>query len=174
MSTDDPLMQRILIANDVLTKENEALKVKVETLTRELDELKASVATGTTAVTTIKVPSGTNDEDGEAPSSANIDVKEEPVEGQKIDHNGIEDIETGIAQPQGDVEEEAATTIGAAEDGASYCRPVIKSDKDLDREELMSLANVIKNEPQDYSEEEKEAIREGKEFYMKCKASKKF
>ena len=46
--------------------------------------------------------------------------------------------------------------------------------KEVDKAALASLANIIKNEPQDYSEEEKVAIRKGKEFYEKCKEDENF
>eukprot|EP00520_Triparma_pacifica_P019635 CAMPEP_0118666384 /NCGR_PEP_ID=MMETSP0785-20121206/19181_1 /TAXON_ID=91992 /ORGANISM="Bolidomonas pacifica, Strain CCMP 1866" /LENGTH=132 /DNA_ID=CAMNT_0006560681 /DNA_START=926 /DNA_END=1325 /DNA_ORIENTATION=- len=48
-----------------------------------------------------------------------------------------------------------------AEEVGAESNPV-KSDKELDQEDLERIANVIRNEEQVYSEEEKRAIREGK------------
>ncbi|GMI47646.1 hypothetical protein TrCOL_g5426 [Triparma columacea] len=44
----------------------------------------------------------------------------------------------------------------------------------VDEDALKYLVNIIKNEPQDYSEEEKVAIRKAKEIYEKCKDDEKF
>ncbi|GMI43036.1 hypothetical protein TrCOL_g3874 [Triparma columacea] len=49
-----------------------------------------------------------------------------------------------------------------------------QSDDKIDRSALEYLANIIKNEPQDYTKEEEKAIRKGKEFYEKCKEDKHF
>ncbi|GMI43693.1 hypothetical protein TrCOL_g6405 [Triparma columacea] len=49
-----------------------------------------------------------------------------------------------------------------------------KSDDKIDRAALEYLANIIKNESQDYTEEEEKAIKKGKEFYEKCIKSKQF
>ncbi|GMI44875.1 hypothetical protein TrCOL_g12708 [Triparma columacea] len=46
-----------------------------------------------------------------------------------------------------------------------------EKDEEVDKAGLASLANIIKNEPQDYTEEEEDAIGKGKEFYEKCKES---
>jgi hypothetical protein len=46
-----------------------------------------------------------------------------------------------------------------------------RQDEEVDEAVLASLANIIKNEPQDYSDEEKAAIRKGRDLYMKCKES---
>ena len=51
---------------------------------------------------------------------------------------------------------------------------VFKSDEELDQEERNRIADIIKNEPQEYSPEEERIIREGKEFYEKCKENKNF
>ncbi|GMI43365.1 hypothetical protein TrCOL_g9828 [Triparma columacea] len=53
-------------------------------------------------------------------------------------------------------------------------RDSFKRDEEVDKAALASLANIIKNKPQDYSEEEKLAIRKGKEFYEKCKEDENF
>jgi hypothetical protein len=50
----------------------------------------------------------------------------------------------------------------------------LKKDEMIDKAALASLANIIKNEPQDYTDEEKVAIRKGKEFYEKCKEDENF
>ncbi|GMI20019.1 hypothetical protein TrCOL_g10403, partial [Triparma columacea] len=47
-------------------------------------------------------------------------------------------------------------------------------DEEVDKAALASLANIIKNEHQDYTDEEKGAIRKGKEFYEKCKEDENF
>ncbi|GMI31458.1 hypothetical protein TrCOL_g854 [Triparma columacea] len=49
-----------------------------------------------------------------------------------------------------------------------------QTDEEIDQAALEALANIIRNEPQDYSEEEEEVVRDGKGFYRKCIASKKF
>jgi hypothetical protein len=49
-----------------------------------------------------------------------------------------------------------------------------QSDDKIDRAAMEYLANIIKNEPQDYTKEEEEAIGKGKEFYKKCKESANF
>ena len=56
----------------------------------------------------------------------------------------------------------------------SELQHAFKRDEDVDRAALASLANIIRNEKQHYTEEEQETIRKGKEFNMKCKESKKF
>jgi hypothetical protein len=48
------------------------------------------------------------------------------------------------------------------------------SDDKIDRAAMEYLANIIKNEPQDYTEEEEKAIRKGKKFYEKCKKDGNF
>ena len=154
-----------------LEADNKRLNAINDDLMKENDALRAAVEKGAAALE--RASFETDSEDNER-LHADEDQREGPVEDGELKPQPIEDIETGLAQPQGNVEEESTTPLGTTKDGASRHRQVIKSDKDLDREELMSLANIIKNEPQDYSEEEKEAIRKGKEFYMKCKASKKF
>ena len=50
----------------------------------------------------------------------------------------------------------------------------LQCDEDVDKAELAKLAEIIKNEEQDYDDDEKEAIRKGKEFYEKCKESENF
>ena len=47
-------------------------------------------------------------------------------------------------------------------------------DDKIDRAALEYLANIIKNEPQDYTDEEEDAIRKGKEVYEKCKKEENF
>ena len=42
-----------------------------------------------------------------------------------------------------------------------------EKDEEVDKTALASLAHIIKNEPQDYTKEEKAAIRKGKEVYEK-------
>jgi hypothetical protein len=49
-----------------------------------------------------------------------------------------------------------------------------QTDEEIDQAALEALANIIRNEPQDYTEEEEVVMRDGKEFYEKCMASKKF
>ncbi|GMI48535.1 hypothetical protein TrCOL_g5186 [Triparma columacea] len=53
-------------------------------------------------------------------------------------------------------------------------RDSFKQDEEVDKAALASLANIIKNEPQDYTKEEEAVVRDGKEFYGKCMTSKKF
>jgi len=53
-------------------------------------------------------------------------------------------------------------------------RDSFNRDEEVDKAALASLANIIKNEDQDYTDEEKAAIRKGKEFYEKCKVDKNF
>jgi hypothetical protein len=50
----------------------------------------------------------------------------------------------------------------------------LKKDELIDKAALASLANIIKNETQDYTDKEKDAIRKGKEFYEKCKVDESF
>ncbi|GMI31066.1 hypothetical protein TrCOL_g1062 [Triparma columacea] len=47
-------------------------------------------------------------------------------------------------------------------------------DDAVDNASLASLANIIKNETQDYTDEEEDAIRKGNEFYEKCKVDENF
>ena len=47
-------------------------------------------------------------------------------------------------------------------------------DEEVDKAELAKLAQIIKEMPQDYNGHEEDAIRKGKEFYMKCKESDNF
>jgi hypothetical protein len=49
-----------------------------------------------------------------------------------------------------------------------------KRDEDVDKAALASLTNIIKNEHQDYTKEEKEAINKGKKFYENCKEGRNF
>jgi hypothetical protein len=44
----------------------------------------------------------------------------------------------------------------------------------FDAAAMISLAKVMKSEPQQYSSDEESAIREGKDFYGKCKESKRY
>ena len=53
-------------------------------------------------------------------------------------------------------------------------RDSFKRDEEVDKAVLASLTNIIKNERQDYTDEEKAAIRKGKEFFEKCKEDKNF
>ncbi|GMI23828.1 hypothetical protein TrCOL_g8666 [Triparma columacea] len=55
-----------------------------------------------------------------------------------------------------------------------YIAKVFQRDEEVDKAALASLANIIKNECQDYTDEEKAAIRKGKEFYEKCKEDENF
>ena len=48
------------------------------------------------------------------------------------------------------------------------------TDDEIDEAARQALANIIKNVPQHYTDEEEEAIREGKEFYEECKENKNF
>jgi hypothetical protein len=49
-----------------------------------------------------------------------------------------------------------------------------QTDEEIDQAALEALAKIIRNEPQDYADEEKQAIRKGKEFYEKCKEGETF
>ncbi|GMI39438.1 hypothetical protein TrCOL_g10183, partial [Triparma columacea] len=53
-------------------------------------------------------------------------------------------------------------------------RDSFKRDEEVDKAAQASLANIIKNEPQDYTDEEKVAISKGKEFYENCKKEENF
>jgi hypothetical protein len=53
-------------------------------------------------------------------------------------------------------------------------RDSFKRDEEVDKAALASLANIIKSESQDYTDEEKKAIRKGKEFYEKCEDDENF
>ena len=46
-------------------------------------------------------------------------------------------------------------------------------DDDVDRNELTKLVKIIKNEEQEYDDEEKRVIKEGKEFHEKCQRIEK-
>ena len=49
-----------------------------------------------------------------------------------------------------------------------------QTDEEIDRAALEALTNIIRNESQNYTEEEKQAIRKGKEIYEKCKKGENF
>jgi hypothetical protein len=49
-----------------------------------------------------------------------------------------------------------------------------KQDEEVDKAALENLAKIMRNEQQNYTEEEKLAIRKGKEFYEKCKEERNF
>ncbi|GMI40334.1 hypothetical protein TrCOL_g12993 [Triparma columacea] len=51
---------------------------------------------------------------------------------------------------------------------------ITQTDEEIDRAALEALTNILRNEPQDYTKEEKQAIRKGKEFYEKCKEGRNF
>ena len=48
------------------------------------------------------------------------------------------------------------------------------TDDEIDEAARQALANIIKNVPQHYTDEEEAAIEKGKEFYEECKESKNF
>ena len=47
----------------------------------------------------------------------------------------------------------------------------VKSDEEIDKEELGRIVNIIRNEEQEYDVEEKRAIEEGKDLYEKFSLS---
>jgi len=53
-------------------------------------------------------------------------------------------------------------------------RDSFNRDEEVDKAALASLVNIIKNEHQDYTDEEKVAIRKGKKFYGYCKEDENF
>ncbi len=65
-------------------------------------------------------------------------------------------------------------TTGYASNMIELRKKFHKSDDKIDRAVMEYLANVIKNEPQDYTEEEEKAVRKGKKFYEKCKEGRNF
>ena len=53
----------------------------------------------------------------------------------------------------------------------SLLRETFDKSEEIDRGMVKELADVIKNEPHVYSQEEKDTIKKGKEFYLKSKHS---
>ncbi|GMI43760.1 hypothetical protein TrCOL_g12206, partial [Triparma columacea] len=101
--------------------------------------------------------------------------EEELGKEEDIVRNMGDDIEMGRVEPQGDGEEGLTTSRGTvSQDSVPKDHPKIMNNDEIDKEALMALANIIENEPQNYTDEEERAIKEGKEFYMKCKATKTF
>ncbi|GMI48438.1 hypothetical protein TrCOL_g6642 [Triparma columacea] len=72
--------------------------------------------------------------------------------------------------PKSLVDKKTPNTLGVV----AELRTSFNKDEEVDKAALVSLVNIIKNEHQDYTDEEKGAIRKGKEFYEKCKEGRNF
>jgi hypothetical protein len=72
--------------------------------------------------------------------------------------------------PKSLVDKKIPNALGAVADLRTY----FNKDEEVDKAALASLANVIKNEPQDHTKKEEAIMRDGKEFHGKYMTSNKF
>ena len=128
-----------------------------------------------------------DDERGPTDEEENVDVESEVNEGivgapddivELINDNDMEKGHVTRVYTPPDELHDAEKMEGENDEGV-HLSPVSvgdteQTDEEIDQAALEALANIIRNEPQDYTEEEEAVMRDGKEFYGKCMTSKKF